>query len=59
MIQKFSPQVYNQRRAEIFYWIGGESTVDERTTVAVKAVELDDALGRKFMSCSHSQVLGQ
>jgi len=32
-------------RSKIFYWIGGQSSIDERTTVAIKAVELDDSLG--------------
>jgi len=37
--------VFNGRKHEIFYWIGSTSSIDERTTVAIKAVELDDSLG--------------
>jgi len=33
------------KREEIFYWIGRDASIDERTTVAIKAVELDTQFG--------------
>jgi len=37
--------VSSKEKGAIFYWIGKDSSIDERTTVAIKAVELDDAFG--------------
>ena len=37
--------VYDKKRDRIHYWLGGEASGDERTVVAIKAVELDDYMG--------------
>lgn len=41
---------------QIYYWIGTNSSIDEKAVVAIKAVELDDMLGGRPVQ--HREVMG-